>query len=153
MNRTVDKRSLAVWSFSPPPPDADARLQIKNFETPGTARAKRRCRARILGQGDRTQRTFAKELERCRRGQRCHLSICPVCQRRRRLWLIGQTLALMAENEAVFVTVIPDDASVNAGGLGEVCPRRLRNRVRKQLRRCGYHGQLVGANACRAEHW
>jgi hypothetical protein len=145
MNRTIDKRSLAVWSFSLPPPDADARRLIENFETLDAARAEGKRRARMLGQGNQTQRRLAKELKGCRLGRRCYLSICPVCQRQTRLWLIGQTLVLMAEDEAVFVTVIPSDTSVDAGRLAEVCPQRLLNRVRKQLRRCGYHGPLVGA--------
>jgi hypothetical protein len=145
MRGTIDKRSLAVWSFSLPPPDADARRLIEDFETLGAALAESECRARTLSQGDRTQRRLAKRMQMCRLGRRCYLSICPVCQRRTRLWLIGQTVPLMAEEEPLFITVIPPGASVDAGRLAELCPRRLLNRVRKQLSRSGFHGVLVGA--------
>jgi hypothetical protein len=145
MSKIIDKRSLDVWSFPPPPPDADARCQIDKFEKPKAARVENQRRAGVLYRGDQIQRRIAMKLEGCRPARRCYLSICPICQRQTRLWLIGQTLALMAERDAVFVTVIPPNASVKAGQLGEVCPQRLFNRVRKQLTRCGYDGLLIGA--------
>ncbi|WP_158932950.1 hypothetical protein [Acidisphaera sp. S103] len=145
MSTTTDRRSFDVWRYQLPLPEADARLRIKRFETLGAAQAERDHRIGILGRGNREQRRFARKLERCRKGRRCKLSICTMCQRRTRLWLIGQIVALMAKDKVLFITIIPDKSSFKTGSLADAHPRRLLDRVRKQLTRCGIRGLVVGA--------
>jgi hypothetical protein len=51
----------------------------------------------------------------------------------------------MARQEVVFVTVIPNNFAFAASSLADAAPRRLLDRVRKQLTRHGITGMVVGA--------
>lgn len=94
-----DGRCQSPWWFSCPLPPASLDLahKLPRFETFKQARERRAKLIVILDRGAHGAPLVGKRLGRCRKGRRCGLSICPICLRRFRQWLVGALAARLAQ--------------------------------------------------------
>jgi hypothetical protein len=146
MNGSSDRRSFKPWSSPLPAASADARQVVPGFETWRSATREGAWRIRRLRQGTAAASEIAEDLARCQNGQRCNSSICPICQGRTRIHLIEQAIKLFsADTSPIMATVVSDQAAVPVGQLNGTKPRRELDRLRQQLRRCGFRGFAIGA--------
>jgi hypothetical protein len=84
-------------------------------EIPTVAEAKQQRKDRIhqLWNGNKGDRRLAALVSKCRRDKRCHLDVCPVCERRRRkaAQQVPVTLADVVKVTGKIIGVIEDEIS------------------------------------------
>ncbi len=115
-------------------PEHDVRERLEGFETIAEVEERSASLCRILEKGDQEHKQLAERLRRCGKGRRCCAVVCPRCRRRYRLWLVGEMLRLWeGRRDLSFVTVLPPDCRLRAGELEGFRPRRLSERVKRQL--------------------
>ena len=133
-----DARALDPWAFPPPRREHDVRGLMRDFETVAGAEAERDLRVRHLRRAGTTEYgRLAGKLESCAPGARCRSAACPICCRRLRIWLVGAALEILAASDLVAATLIPGGQALPTDRLQDLSPRRLKDLLRQQLRRCG----------------
>jgi hypothetical protein len=139
-------RTFDPWACSLPRPPYDVRKLVRRFETVAAVeqeaekRVKALRKAPLPGAG-----RLAAALADCGAGQRCGCSICPRCTRRYRVVVVGQLLSFWNSYERmIFITIVPADEAVGPGHLHEIWPKRLKDRLRQQMRRLVIPGPVIG---------
>ena len=133
------------WHYQPAP-QHDLRQQLAGFDELENVCEEDQQLARLLAEGNATERAIGKQLAGCRDGRRCLLPVCRKCRRRYRLWLAAAMVRLLGEGKGLlFVTLIPRDERLPPGRLHKFSPRRLIERLKRQLARSGLgHVVVIG---------
>ena len=134
------------------PPQFDVRLRVKRridkrgrqlrgFETLPEAKRELRHRVRLLASEDHDDgMPVAFSLFCCEEHGPCESLACPRCARTRRIDRSAAILEFLASyplEDLRFLTLIKPDDAVVVGELHTFNPRRLINRLRRQLERAG----------------
>src|SRR5262249_5243312 len=117
------------FQFAAPLPakSHDLKYAMPGFETYDDVRK----RLQKLAKGNSADRRLGRRLQKCRKRRRCGASICPVCLRRFRRWLVGEVVTLMNGRPAVAVTLIPKGARSAPGSLGHLSLITVKDAFRK----------------------
>ena len=119
---------------------------MKDFEKVSEAKAELIKRLKALhGSKDKGIRKLHKTLSKCRKRQRCGSAACPICFRLFRRWLYAQLVNLVGTIPgARIMTIVFYSEMVTDKELDSFNITRLHNRLRKQLKRCGFTMPVVG---------
>jgi hypothetical protein len=94
-SKTKQRRRRPWWlRCDPPEDDRDCRSALAGFETVEQFTARRT--KLIATKGNQAARSVAAQLRRCQKSRRCGLSMCPMCARSFRRWLVGALLIALA---------------------------------------------------------
>lgn len=117
--------------------DFDPMLHLDKFEDFATAKSRQREIIYSLGWSSDCGRLIDK-LKACRKDRRCLSAACPVCLRRYRRLIASRLCRFMDENadqEWRFLTLIPPDTHYGVGYLKLFDPKKMNDRLRKQIER------------------
>jgi hypothetical protein len=138
------------WARDNPSPDYDIKRlrpaslrRGERFETPADARRYSLINESKI-QAAPGLENLTRALRACREeGEPCFVPYCPICARRYRRWLIGQTLPFFfgIEVPAFFVTILLEECGV--GDLHKIDVERSRRRLRTRMHRTLLPGAIL----------
>lgn len=118
----------------------------EGFETFAEAKQRRDAKVKFLEGGNRKHRRAAVKLKRCRRGQRCRLGSCDVCQRFARLRLL-KAMAPIAHFTWTRASVIPAKMLIEPGELDALTLDTFAMIVNKRLERSSLR-ERIASRSC-----
>ena len=133
-----------VFDYNPNP-FFDVAEQLRDFETPEKAEARRKTLIRALRTHRPEEKMLAEAIAACDEANRCRLLCCPVCMRAMRRWACGQFAPFVAEAPETWsmVTLVAQRHRLDAGALHRFDPQQLFDAIRKAVKRYGPPGAIV----------
>ena len=119
---------------------------LPKFETYAEAVKESKRRQRVLANSHRAKdRDLAAKLAMCGRKNRCKSAACPICFMEHRMDIILELVKLSKGAKKAHVLTIINYKGLTNNELFKVDLKKYKNTLRKQLKRVGFTGVVIGS--------